>query len=91
MYAYIQVRQGRTTIVIAHRLSTIQGADIIAVIANGRDAEVGTHAELLKMKGLYYDLVQVCCKVYCTVVLSNHFQSCTDEGNAGNDDKIMAG
>ena len=59
MYSSItlQARLGRTTVVVAHRLSTIQGADIIAVIANGRVAEVGTHSQLLTMKGVYYDLV----------------------------------
>ncbi len=37
--------RGRTTLVIAHRLSTIVGADKIAVIHQGRIAEIGTHAE----------------------------------------------
>lgn len=53
----LQARQGRTTIIIAHRLSTIQGADIIATIANGRVAEIGTHSQLVKSKGIYFDLV----------------------------------
>lgn len=52
-----QARQGRTTIVIAHRLSTVQTADMIAAIQNGRVAELGTHAELMSHKGVYYDLV----------------------------------
>ena len=50
-------REGRTTIVIAHRLSTIQNADVIASIEDGRVAEVGTHADLMARKGLYFDLV----------------------------------
>ena len=50
-------RKGRTTIVIAHRLSTIQTADVIASIEDGQVVEQGTHAELMKKKGLYYDLV----------------------------------
>ncbi|MBM3940986.1 MAG: ABC transporter ATP-binding protein [SAR202 cluster bacterium] len=44
---------GRTAVVIAHRLSTVQHADQIAVIEQGRVAEVGTHRELLERGGLY--------------------------------------
>ncbi len=46
--------KGRTSFVIAHRLSTIRRADRIIVIENGRIAEQGTHAELLKTRGHYY-------------------------------------
>jgi subfamily B ATP-binding cassette protein MsbA len=46
----------RTTIVIAHRLSTIKKADQILVIESGNIAERGTHNELIKAKGRYYDL-----------------------------------
>jgi ATP-binding cassette subfamily B protein len=46
----------RTTFVIAHRLSTIKRADRILVIEEGRIAEMGTHAELLRLRGHYYDL-----------------------------------
>ncbi len=48
--------QGRTSFVIAHRLSTIRRADRIVVIENGRIAEMGTHAELLRLRGHYYNL-----------------------------------
>ncbi|KAL2813030.1 P-loop containing nucleoside triphosphate hydrolase protein [Aspergillus cavernicola] len=51
--------QGRTTLAVAHRLSTIQRADVIYVLANGRIAEAGTHAELLRRRGHYYDLVNL--------------------------------
>jgi len=48
--------KGRTSFVIAHRLSTIRRADIILVIENGRIAEKGSHAELLRVRGHYYRL-----------------------------------
>ncbi len=48
--------EGRTSFVIAHRLSTIRRADRILVIENGRIAEQGTHAELLRQRGHYYNL-----------------------------------
>ena len=49
----------RTTIVIAHRLSTITHADKIFVIDHGQVAECGTHEELMKKQGIYYNLFQV--------------------------------
>lgn len=48
--------EGRTSFVIAHRLSTIKRADRILVIEGGRIAEMGTHAELLRKGGKYYQL-----------------------------------
>jgi ABC-type transport system involved in Fe-S cluster assembly fused permease/ATPase subunit len=46
----------RTTIVIAHRLSTVVDADQIVVLSEGRVAERGTHAQLLRKNGLYADM-----------------------------------
>ena len=46
----------RTTIAVAHRLSTIKNADVIFVFANGRIAENGTHAELQRLRGRYYEM-----------------------------------
>lgn len=48
--------KGRTTIVVAHRLSTVKGADVIAVIEDGRVTEKGTHGELLSIGGTYAGL-----------------------------------
>lgn len=48
---------GRTAFVIAHRLSTITHADLILVLEDGRIAEQGTHADLLKRGGLYQRMV----------------------------------
>lgn len=51
--------KGRSTLVIAHRLSTIENADRIAVLDQGRLAELGTHAELLATNGLYAGLHRI--------------------------------
>ena len=48
--------KGRTVFVIAHRLSTIRNSDAIMVLEHGRIIERGTHDELLKLKGTYYQL-----------------------------------
>lgn len=49
----------RTTLIVAHRLSTITHADQILVIDHGKLSESGTHAELMKQQGVYYNLFQV--------------------------------
>jgi ATP-binding cassette subfamily B protein len=50
---------GRTSIVIAHRLSTIQRADRIIVMHKGKLREIGTHQELLALRGIYWKLYQL--------------------------------
>ncbi len=48
--------KGRTSFIIAHRLSTIKNADRILVIEDGGISEMGSHAELIKQRGHYYNL-----------------------------------
>lgn len=53
-----RVSQGRTLLVIAHRLSTVQQMDTICVLEQGRIVESGSHAELLRKQGHYWQLHQ---------------------------------
>ena len=49
----------RTTFIVAHRLSTITHADRIVLIEDGEIKEVGSHDELMRLRGGYYNLYQV--------------------------------
>lgn len=53
-----RLMEGRTSFVIAHRLSTVRNADEILVLERGEIIERGSHDELLKQKGRYYELYQ---------------------------------
>ncbi len=50
--------KGKTVVVVAHRLSTVRNADKIVVLDQGKVAEEGTHEELTRVKGKYYELVK---------------------------------
>ena len=56
--AFARLMKGKTSFIVAHRLSTIQSADVILVMKDGNVIEQGTHGELLKEKGFYYELYQ---------------------------------
>lgn len=52
----IELSKNRTTLIIAHRLSTVKNADLIYVMQNGEITEVGSHEELMNIKGYYHQL-----------------------------------
>lgn len=54
--AFKRMMKGRTSFIIAHRLSTIREANKILVMDNGNIVEIGSHDELIKKKGYYYNL-----------------------------------
>ena len=53
------LKQGRTIISIAHRLSTLRDADMLCVIEKGELKEMGTHDELIRAKGKYFELYKL--------------------------------
>ena len=55
--AIARLVKGRTTFAIAHRLSTLRNADRLVVLDDGKITEVGTHAELMARRGIFYNLV----------------------------------
>ena len=48
--------KGRTSLIVAHRLSTIVESDLILMLDEGKIIEMGTHEELLELRGAYFDL-----------------------------------
>jgi ATP-binding cassette subfamily B (MDR/TAP) protein 1 len=60
--AFERAAGGRTMIVVAHRLATVQNADIIFVLGDGKVLEQGSHTELLKKGGVYWNMVSPSCK-----------------------------
>ncbi|KAK6207725.1 ABC transporter [Colletotrichum tabaci] len=56
--AFERASKGRTMICVAHRLATVQNADVIFVFGEGKLLEKGTHNELLKMQGVYWQMCE---------------------------------
>ena len=54
-----ELMKGRTSIIIAHRFSTLRHVDKILALKNGEVAEFGTREELIKRKGVYYNLMRL--------------------------------
>lgn len=52
----MKLMEGKTSFIIAHRLSTIKDSDIIMVVDKGNIVEIGNHHELIKNKGIYFDM-----------------------------------
>lgn len=55
--AFERASLGRTMVVVAHRLATVQNADIIFVLGEGKVLETGDHNQLLRKRGVYYQMV----------------------------------
>ena len=55
--AFQTLMEGRTSFIVAHRLSTIRNADLILVMKDGNIIEQGTHEELVKAQGFYYNML----------------------------------
>ncbi|KAL7798115.1 multidrug resistance-type transporter protein [Trichoderma ceciliae] len=56
--AFERAGKGRTMVVVAHRLATVQNADVIFVLGEGKLLEQGSHTELLKKRGVYWNMCQ---------------------------------
>ncbi|TVY41689.1 ABC transporter [Lachnellula occidentalis] len=56
--AFERAGKGRTMVVVAHRLATVQNADVIFVLGEGKVLEMGNHNDLLKKRGVYYQMCQ---------------------------------
>ncbi len=68
-HALARLVEGRTTFAIAHRLSTLRHANRLLVIEDGKQAELGTHEELLAKKGTYFKLVEMQSKLSAITAL----------------------
>jgi ABC-type multidrug transport system fused ATPase/permease subunit len=55
-----ELMDGKTTLIITHRVHAVRDADRIAVLANGRVGNLGTHAELTEQRGTYRSFLRIC-------------------------------
>jgi len=67
--ALARLVENRTTFAIAHRLSTLKTSDRLIVIKDGEIAEIGTHDELISMKGEYFRLIDLQSKMHQLVAV----------------------
>lgn len=82
-----RVSINKTTLVIAHKLATVMEADNIAVMANGKVVEQGTHNQLLQQGGLYAAMVRA--QDLGTEINSDHKEEHDDESSTDESDKIL--
>ena len=59
-----QVTKDRTVLLISHRLSSVRDADCIYFMENGRIIEHGTHNELMKQRGRYFEMFTIQASAY---------------------------
>ena len=55
---FAEISEGKLTVYISHRIYSTRFCDKIAVLENGEIKEYGTYQELMRLKGLYYDLFE---------------------------------
>jgi len=67
--AFERAGKGRTMVVVAHRLATVQNADIIFVLGEGKVLETGDHNQLLRKRGVYYQMVSSDPLFFCVCLL----------------------
>lgn len=65
--AFERAGKGRTMVVVAHRLATVQNADIIFVLGEGKVLETGDHNQLLRKRGVYYQMVSYGLSFFCVI------------------------
>ena len=59
-----ELTDDKIAIVISHRFSTVRMADLILVVADGKVLESGSHAELMRLEGLYAELYELQASAY---------------------------